>query len=103
MTRRATGRVPTAYRLRVEGHLDDHWSTWFDASTLTRHSDGTTSLSVGVTDQAALHGLLAKVRDLGVTLVSVEVVEPSGRSPDRAGRSAARREGTRRGSERREG
>lgn len=66
-----------AYRLRVEGRLDDHWSAWFGGMTLTRHDDGTTSLSGTVPDQAALHGLLAKVRDLGVPLLSVDAVEPS--------------------------
>ena len=60
-------------RLRVEGHLDDHWSDWFGGLALTRNGDGTTSLSGAVEDQAALHGLLAKVRDLGVALISVEV------------------------------
>lgn len=90
MTQSSTRHVPAGYRLRVEGHLDDHWSAWFGGLSLTRDSDGTTSLSGVVQDQAALHGLLVKVRDLGVTLVSVEVVEPSGTSPDRAGRSPAR-------------
>ncbi len=64
-------------RLRVEGHLDDHWSAWFGGLTLTRHADGTTSLSGVVQDQAALHGLLTKVRDLGIPLLSVDVDEPS--------------------------
>jgi hypothetical protein len=59
------------YELRIEGHLDDHWSTWFDGLTLTREDDGTTTLRGVVTDQAELHGLLAKVRDLGATLISV--------------------------------
>lgn len=72
----AARRLPTCYRLRVEGHLDEHWAAWFDALTLTREDDGTTSLSGVVPDQAALHGLLAKVRDLGITLISVEAIEP---------------------------
>ena len=67
---------PTAYRLRVEGHLAQRWSAWFDDLTLTRESDGTTSLSGAVTDQAELHGLLMKIRDLGITLISVDVVDP---------------------------
>jgi len=73
--------VTRAYRLRVEARLDDHWSAWFGGMTLTRHDDGTTSLSGAVPDQAALHGLLAKVRDLGVPLLSVDVVEPSRKCP----------------------
>jgi hypothetical protein len=69
--------VTRPYRLRVGGHLDDHWSAWFGGLTLTRNDDGTTSLSGAVSDQAELHGLLSKVRDLGVTLIAVEVIEPS--------------------------
>jgi hypothetical protein len=77
MTRRPRRPVPAGYRLRVDGHLDDHWSAWFGDLTLTHHSDGTTSLSGIVADQAALHGLLRKVRDLGIALISVEVIDPS--------------------------
>lgn len=62
----------TCYQLRIDGHLDDRWSTWFDGLVLTRDSDGTTSLTGPVADQAHLHGLLSKVRDLGITLISVE-------------------------------
>jgi hypothetical protein len=65
------------YELRVDGHIDDCWIAWFDDLTLTRESDGTTTLRGSVLDQAALHGLLAKVRDLGVTLLSVEVIDAS--------------------------
>lgn len=74
---RSPGRgAPAGYRLRVDGHLDDHWSDWFGGLTLTRDSDGTTILSGTVTDQAQLHGLLAKVRDLGLTLIDVERLDP---------------------------
>ncbi|QBR91269.1 hypothetical protein [Nocardioides euryhalodurans] len=59
------------YELRLEGHLDEHWSTWFDGLTLHHETDGTTTLTGTVTDQAELHGLLSKVRDLGATLISV--------------------------------
>jgi hypothetical protein len=59
------------YEVRLEGHLDDHWATWFGGLTLTHQEDGTTTLCGAVVDQAELHGLLAKVRDLGVTLISV--------------------------------
>lgn len=70
--------MPTQYRIRVGGHLDQHWSAWFDDLTLTRDRDGTTSLCGFVADQAALHGVLAKVRDLGIVLISVEAVDPAG-------------------------
>jgi len=65
--------------LRVRGHLDEHWSTWFGGLALTREVDGTTTLRGSVTDQADLHGLLTRIRDLGVTLVSVAVVDPADR------------------------
>jgi hypothetical protein len=67
---------PDRYEIRVAAHLDDRWSGWFDDLTLTAHRDGTTSLTGPVADQAQLHGLLAKIRDLGLTLVSVEVLTP---------------------------
>jgi hypothetical protein len=67
--------APASYELRVAGHLDEHWSTWFDEMSLIREDDGTTTLRGLVTDQAALHGLLAKVRDLGITLISVEAID----------------------------
>jgi hypothetical protein len=76
MTQSPKRQVPVGYRLRVAGHLDDHWSAWFGDLTLTHESDGTTSLSGFVSDQAQLHGLLMKVRDLGITLTSVEVIDP---------------------------
>jgi hypothetical protein len=66
--------VPHGYRLRVEGHLDDHWSASFDYLALARENDGTTSLTGPVADQATLHGLLAKIRDLGILLISVEPI-----------------------------
>ena len=73
---------PACYRLRIDGHLDDHWSARFGDLTLTRESDGTTSLSGPVADQAELHGLLTKVRDLGVTLLSLTIVAPSNPTDD---------------------
>lgn len=62
------------YELRIDGQLDEHWSTWFGLA-LTRNDDGTTTLRGPVTDQADLHGLLAKVRDLGATLLSVTTID----------------------------
>lgn len=59
------------YRIRVHGRLDQRWSTWFDGMSLTRGEDGTTVLRGPVGDQAALHGVIEKVRDLGLTLLEV--------------------------------
>ena len=63
--------VPTLYEIRIKGHLDDRWAEWFDGMSFTHNSDGTTILAGPVVDQAALHGVLRKVRDLALTLVSV--------------------------------
>jgi hypothetical protein len=73
-------RLPTGYRFRLDGHLDQRWSAWFGGLRLVHEPDGTTSLTGVVPDQAQLHGLLTKIRDLGVTLISVEAVDPD-RSP----------------------
>ena len=62
---------PTVYEIRIKGHLDDRWIEWFDGLSFTHDSDGTTLLAGPVVDQAALHGLLRKVRNLALTLVSV--------------------------------
>ena len=59
------------YEIRVQGHLDSRWSTWFDGMTLVLSDDGTTVIHGQVADQAALHGLIQKVRDLGLPLLSV--------------------------------
>ncbi|MGD8624580.1 MAG: hypothetical protein PVF47_18770 [Anaerolineae bacterium] len=64
------------YEIEVEGHLDDLWQPWFDGLCLT-HKGGGTSILVGpIADQSALHGLLERVRDLGLILVSVHRIEP---------------------------
>jgi hypothetical protein len=60
-----------SYEIRLKGHLNARWADWFDGLTLTRESDGTTLLSGPIVDQAALHGLLGKVRDLGLPLIAV--------------------------------
>jgi len=65
------GGVGESYEIRVKGHLDVRWADWFDGLTLTQESDGTTVLRGSVVDQAALHGLLGKVRDLGLPLIAV--------------------------------
>jgi len=62
---------PTLFQIRIKGHLDSQWTDWFEGLTVTLEEDGNTLLSGPVIDQAALHGLLKKVRDLGMTLVSV--------------------------------
>ncbi len=64
------------YEIRLKGHLDDRWADQFEGLTITLEDDGNTLLSGPVVDQAALHGLLKKVRDLGMPLVSVSPVEP---------------------------
>lgn len=64
------------YQIRLKGHLDSQWAAWFDGLTVTMEEDGNTLLSGPVADQAALHGLLRKVRDLGMPLVSVVPVQP---------------------------
>ena len=67
---------PTIYKVRIKGHLDSQWSDWFEGLTVTLEDDGNTLLTGPVVDQAALHGLLKKVRDLGMPLVSVCPLEP---------------------------
>ena len=67
---------PAGYVLRVSGHLDPHWSQWFAGLALAHEADGTTTLTGPVADQAELHGILSRVRDLGVVLISVTPAEP---------------------------
>jgi hypothetical protein len=66
---------PGLYAIRIKGHLDNRWSDWFEGLTLTLAENGDTLLTGLVVDQAALHGLLKKVRNLGLPLVSVIRVE----------------------------
>ena len=63
--------APTTYAIRVDGHLDDHWTAWLGALDLIRHDDGTTTLTVAVADQAQLHGVLAGLRDIGAVLTEL--------------------------------
>jgi len=73
---------PARYRIRIRGHLDPAWSTWFDGLTVTQTNDGTTELAGPLADQAALFGLLAGLRDLGATLLLVERLEAGARRED---------------------
>jgi hypothetical protein len=68
---------PGDYEFRVSQHLDDHWAGWFGNLTLTREAGGTTALRGIVPDQAALHAILIKFRDLGMTLISVRAISPT--------------------------
>lgn len=67
---------PTIYQIRVKSHLNFDWTDWFDGLTITLEENGDTLLTGPVVDQAALHGLLKKVRDLGMLLISVNRIEP---------------------------
>jgi hypothetical protein len=67
---------PTRYEIRVEGVLYPCWSAWFDGLRVSSDASGTTTISGPVTDQAALHGLLNKVRDLGLPLIAVRRIPP---------------------------
>lgn len=66
---------PGQYEIRIKGHLNSRWAAWFDGLSLTNESDGTTVIHGLVIDQAALHGVLQKVRDMGLPLISVTPLE----------------------------
>jgi len=66
---------PAVYQIRIKGHLSPQWTEWFEGMAVTREENGDTLLTGPVVDQAALHGLLKKVRDLGLPLLSVIRVE----------------------------
>jgi hypothetical protein len=72
---------PGHYEIRLRGHLDTRWAAWFDGLSLAHQSDGTTVISGAVVDQAALYGLLGKVRDLGLPLIAVRQVDPNQATP----------------------
>lgn len=69
------------YEIRVKGHIPHRWTTWFEGLTLVNDDDGTTVIRGELADQAALHGVLAKLRDVGIPLVSIAQVSPE--SPER--------------------
>ena len=69
------------YQIRIKGHLDREWTDWFGGLTITLEDNGETLLTGPVVDQAALHGLLKRVRDLGMPLLSVICVDPDQAEP----------------------
>ena len=70
-----TPSQPVVYQIRLKGHLDSQWTDWFEGLSITLEEDGDTLLTGPVVDQAALHGLLKKVRDLGMPLISVNCIK----------------------------
>jgi hypothetical protein len=66
---------PERYEIRLKGHLDDRWADWFDGLSLTHESDGTTVLDGPLSDQAVLHGVFNRIRDLGVAIIEVKSVD----------------------------
>ena len=64
------------HEIRVEGHLDERWADWLEGLRFTHESDGTTTLTGPLADQAALHGVLTRIRDLALTIVSVRRLGP---------------------------
>ena len=88
MTESTKRQLSAGYQLRIAGHLDQHWSAWFGDLDLAHEDDGTTSLTGAIADQAELHGLLTKIRDLGVTLISLTVLDrPDTGSPTKTHQS----------------
>lgn len=73
---RADPDQPAIYEIKVKGHLDDRWANWFGDLVITPQENGNTILTGTVVDQAALHGLLKKIRDLGLALLSVNQIKP---------------------------
>lgn len=69
------------YEIRVQGRLDQRWAAWFDGLTVTAHGDGTTALAGPIVDQAALHGLLQRLHDIGVPLISVTQIDGPAPAP----------------------
>jgi hypothetical protein len=83
-----TQRTPTPdrpeagrYEIRLTGRLDAHWAAWFDGLTVSQEDDGTTVISGPIADQSALHGVLQRVRDLGLPLTSVTRLDPDQSRP----------------------
>ena len=72
------------YQIRIKGHLDDHWSEWLGGLTFAQHPDGTTTLSGEIVDRAALYGVLKKLEDMGLSLISVNEVEQESMPSERS-------------------
>lgn len=77
MSKKLDPNQETVYQIRIKGHLGQQWSDWFEGLTITLEENGDTLLSGPVIDDAALHGLLKKVRDLGMPLLSVNSIDSS--------------------------
>jgi hypothetical protein len=75
-------RTPVFYEIRVQGHLGDSWSSWFEGMTIRHEESGETVLIGPLVDEAALHGVLIKIRDLGLPLVQVKRLSTSGATTD---------------------
>lgn len=71
---------PMVYQIRIKSHLDSDWTDWFEGLTVTLEKSGYTLLTGPVVDQAALHGLLKKIWDLGMALISVNTLEPAAKT-----------------------
>lgn len=76
---------PVEYHIRLQGHLGPELAGWFDGLSVTAEADGTTRLAGTVADQAALHGVLRKIRDVGLPLISIVQVQPGDAHPARSG------------------
>jgi hypothetical protein len=77
--------MPEIYQIRVKGHLDSQWSAWFDGMTIINEPNGEALLAGPVTDQSALHGLLIKIRDLGLPLLAITQVQDRFEAPGGSG------------------
>ena len=74
--------MPSYYQITIKGHLDTHWSAWFENMTISNEANGEATLRGPLADQAALHGVLIKIRDLGLPLLEVIRVEQDKAQPD---------------------
>ena len=84
MNEGAHERERQTYEIRLQGRLDARWAAWFDGLSLRHESDGTTVIRGAVADQAALHGLLKRVGDLGLRLISVTQIDPNSKEETHA-------------------
>jgi hypothetical protein len=93
MSNRLDPRQATIYQIRIKGHLGPQWADWFEGLTITLEENGDTLLTGPVVDQPALHGLLKRVRDLGMPLLAVNRLEPGQADIANPGSSATRQKG----------